>query len=474
MRTILILILLAAPFPCYPGGEYGLVPKPQRLIAEAGFVVVDAFPALSNIGYALLQTWDEELGAEGYKIVVDSNGPRIMANTMHGIQYGLVTLRQLVKPVPSNSGVAYSIPKTSITDFPRYPWRGMHLDVSRHFFSKAVIKQYLDLLAELKMNVFHWHLTDDQGWRVEIKGYPKLTEIGAWRIEKDGSRYGGYYTQDDIREIVAYASERYITVVPEIEMPAHASAAIAAYPELSCTPHRTKRVPIGRVPRKDLLCPSEFTFRFLREVMDEVVTLFPGDYIHLGGDEALKAAWRKSELAREVMEQNNLKNAEELQYYFMTQIENHLASRNRRAIAWGDSEHGGLSPGMTIMSWRDKRAGKKAMKRGNQAIMTPFEFCYFDFPSSDNEKKGAEWMAVLPLKKVYAFDPGPKGRANNTNPLLLGGQANVWTNHIANERELRIKIMPRLAAMAEALWTNPFNKNYGSFRKRLRQWNNRR
>jgi hexosaminidase len=320
-------------------------------------------------------------------------------------------------------------------------------------------------LAQLKMNYFHWHLTDDQGWRIEIKKYPKLTSVGAWRIEKDGSRYGGYYTQDDIREIVEYARQRYITIIPEIEMPGHSSAAIAAYPWLCFDDSSTIVVLNTWGVKKEIYSVKDSTFMFLKDVLDEVCSLFPGKYLHIGGDEVPKQRWKNSAVAQKVKETHHLKNEEELQHYFMNRIEDYLATKGKQCIGWGEIVKGGLSSDVVVMSWLDKKAGIKAAKKGNQVIMAPRFFCYFDYPQSIGDKKHAWWMTYLPLRKVYHFEPIPKRLPAEQRKLILGGQANVWTEYITNVSELSYQVVPRIEAMAEALWSN--TKNYQDFKKRL-------
>lgn len=398
---------------------------------------------------------------EAYRLRVTADSMVIEACSYRGIFYGAQSAIQLL----TGALPAGELRCMVITDTPQYAYRGLHLDVCRHFFSKEVVKQYLDLMAELKLNEFHWHLTDDQGWRIEIKKYPRLTEVGAWRTEKDGSKYGGYYTQDDIREIVAYARDRYITIVPEIELPGHSSAAIVAYPWLSCNPGTTTAVPNTWGVKKDIYCPSDSTFQFLKDVLDEVCALFPGKLIHLGGDEAPKEAWKKSETAQALMKKQSLSNEEELQHYFLKQMESYLATKGKRVIGWGEIVKGGLSDSVIVMSWLDKNAGKAAAKHGNQVIMTPRFFCYFDYPQTIEDKKSAWWMVYLPLKKVYRFSPQVKSLSAERQRLILGGQANVWTEYIPDEKRLAHQVMPRLAAMAEALWSK--HKNFTGFKQRL-------
>ena len=341
----------------------------------------------------------------------------------------------------------------------------MHLDVCRHFFSKDFIKKYIDQLAYYKINTFHWHLTDDQGWRIEIKKYPKLTEVGAWRMEKDGTKYGGYYTQDDIREIVAYANERYITIIPEIEMPGHSVAALAAYPHLGCT-GEPLTVPNTWGIKKDIYAPTDTVFRFFEDVMDEVCALFPGRYIHIGGDEAPKAQWKNSPIAQTVMKQNHLKDEEELQHYFMHRVEKYLNSKGKTAIGWGEVVKGGLSDSMVVMSWLSKGAGIKAAKHGNNVIMAPRGYCYFDYPQQGDKLK-AFWMLPLPIRKVYSFSPAVHVLSAAAQSHILGGEATLWTEYVDSESEVWHQMWPRVSALAEALWTRSERRDFADFKLRL-------
>jgi len=417
---------------------------------DARLIILQLMPALNAKGTD-----------ESYSIRVFTDSVLIQAHTYRGLFYGCQSATQLF----INSVLTNEIPCMEITDTPQYGWRGLHLDVCRHFFPADVVKQYIDLMVKLKMNVFHWHLTDDQGWRIEIKKYPRLTEVGAWCTQKDGFKYGGYYTQQEIKEIVAYAAERYITVIPEIELPGHSSAAIAAYPFLSCTPNEPKAIPTTWGIKKDIYCPSDSTFHFLTDVLDEVCALFPGQYIHLGGDEAPKDAWKKSAVAQALMKKENLKNEEELQHYFLKHMEDYLATKGKRCIGWGEIVKGGLSDSVLVMSWLNKKAGVKATEHGNQVIMTPRAFCYFDYPQKPSDKKPAWWMLYLSLHQVYRFKPMAGSIAADKRKLVLGGQANVWTEYITDEKRLHHQIMPRIAAMAEALWSK--RKNFTNFQERL-------
>ena len=436
----------------------------NQLFATKRFKVPPATNAEKKIVLQLLSANSDSSNDESYRIRISPDSVLIQSHSHRGLSYACQSVVQLF----INSPLTNQIVAAEINDSTQYKWRGMELDVCRHFFSKEVVKQYIDLLAQFKMNVFHWHLTDDQGWRIEIKKYPKLTEVGAWRTEKDGTKYGGFYTQDDIKEIVAYANERYVTIVPEIELPGHSSAAIAAYPELSCNPNGVKVIPNTWGIKRDIYCPSDFSFQFMRDVLDEVCELFPGKFIHLGGDEAPKAAWKESSVAQDLIKKEHLKNEEELQHYFLKKVEDYLATKNKRAIGWGEIVKGGLSDSVVVMSWLSRHAGVKAAEHGNQAIMTPRLFCYFDYPQKITDKRGAWYMTNLSLRKVYHFNPNAKSLSSEKQKLILGGQANVWTEHIANEKELRHQIMPRLAAMSEALWSKPEQKNFQSFKRRAK------
>lgn len=416
------------------------------------------------------------IGAEGYHLKISPDTIAISANSLNGIHAALITVDQMYyhaeKADTSDKRTHYvyvgpqkRIPCCEITDYPAYSYRGMHLDVCRHFFSKDFIKRYIDQLAYYKINTLHWHLTDDQGWRIEIKKYPKLTEVGAWRMEKDGSKYGGYYTQEDIKEIIAYAQKRFITIIPEIEMPGHSSAALSAYPYLGCTGNQIT-VPNTWGIKKDIYAPTDTVFKFFEDVMDEVCVLFPGRYIHIGGDEAPKAQWKSSPIAQAVMKQNNLKDEEELQHYFMHRVEKYLNKKGKLAIGWGEVVKGGLSDSLVVMSWLSKGAGIKAAKHGNDVIMAPRGYCYFDYPQKGDVAK-AFWMLPLPISKVYKFNPVPKSLNSVAAKHIMGGEATLWTEYVSTEAQAWHQLLPRLAAMSEALWTRPEKKDYADFQRRV-------
>ena len=377
------------------------------------------------------------------------------------LYYAMQSLVQLIKV---EDDIKY-IPKAFIQDYPKFDWRGLHLDVSRHFFSVEEIKKYLDLMAIYKMNTFHWHLTDDQGWRIEIKAYPELTKTGAFRdstlighyTEKprryDKNRYGGFYTQEEVKEIVSYAEERYIDVVPEIEMPGHSRAALAAYPEFSCSGIQQKVPGIWGV-FEDIYCSKEESFQFLTRVLDEVVNLFPGKYIHIGGDEAPKSKWKECTKCQNVIQKNGLANEHELQSYFITRIEKFLNEKEKMLIGWDEILEGGLSPNAAVMSWRGFKGGITAAKKGHYVVMTPGSHCYFDHYQGKSNEEPLAIGGYTPLQKVYQFNPVPHELNAAEASYILGGQANLWTEYIHNYEQLEYMAYPRAIALSQALWCN--------------------
>ncbi|MEZ4829941.1 MAG: glycoside hydrolase family 20 protein [Bacteroidia bacterium] len=417
---------------------------------------------------------------EGYTLSVTKDHILISAQTPQGAFYGFQTLRQLFPPEIENpnGALSLSIPVVEIADSPRYPYRGLFLDVSRHMFSVQTIKKYIDLMALHKYNVFHWHLTDDQGWRIEIKKYPKLTEVGAWRKETlighgarppfqyDGERYGGYYTQDQIREVVAYAKARYITVIPEIEMPGHAMAALAAYPELGCTSGPFEVATRWGV-MEDVFCPTETTFAFLEDVLREVIELFPSEYIHIGGDECPKTRWENSAFCQNLMKQEGLKDEHELQSYFIRRIEKFLLTQNRKIIGWDEILEGGLAPEATVMSWRGTEGGIEAARQKHDVIMTPTQFCYLDYYQGDPAVDPLAIGGNLTLEKVYSFEPTPSGLSQEEENYIRGAQANVWTEYIKTQEHLEFMVFPRACAMAEVVWSPKASRDWEDFAARL-------
>lgn len=415
-----------------------------------------------------------EINPARINIIAEGNGA--------GAFYALQTLIQLlpaqvIKSISKAPQNTFQLPCLYIKDKPRYQWRGMHLDVCRHFFPTSFIKKYIDILAMYKLNTFHWHLTEDQGWRIEIKKYPKLTSIGAWRNgtmvgkysdhKYDTIRYGGFYTQEEIKEVVAYATARHINVVPEIEMPGHSLAAIAAYPWLSCTGQK-QEVAKGWGVFDDVYCSKDSTFQFLQDVLDEVITLFPGKYIHIGGDECPKTRWKTCSKCQARIKELHLKDEHELQSYFITRIEKYLNSKGKQIIGWDEILEGGLAPNAAVMSWRGTEGGIAAAKQKHNVVMTPGRPCYFDHYQNNN--KSAEPLAIggfNPLDSVYNYNPTPKILNEQEAQFIMGAQGNVWTEYILNEKQVEYMAVPRLIALAEVLWTQPENKNFNNFNIRL-------
>lgn len=420
-------------------------------------------------------------GDESYTLRSGPHGVSITAATGAGLFYGTRTLNQLLPPAAlgTGSGVVLEVPFITVLDTPRFPYRGMHLDVGRHLFPVDFIKKYIDLLAHYKMNTFHWHLTEDQGWRLEIKKYPKLTEVGAFREQTqvakkrrpfvgDGQRYGGFYTQEEAREIVAYAAERYIRVIPEIEMPGHSTAALAAYPEFACTEGPFKVAMTWGV-FEDIYCPTEETFTFLENVLSEVMEIFPSPYIHIGGDEAPKTRWEESEVAQEVIRREGLKDEHELQSWFIRRIEKFLLANGRRLIGWDEILEGGLAPEATVMSWRGMEGGIQAAQQGHDVVMTPTSHVYFDYYQADRKTEPLAIGGLTPLEKVYAFEPVPPELNAEQARHVLGAQGNVWTEYMKTSDYVEYMVFPRLLALAEVVWSPQEARQWDSFEARLPQ-----
>ncbi len=438
-------------------------------------------------------TDDAKLGSESYALRVTDH-VIITAPTEKGLFYGAQTLRQLlpIEIFSSKKGsVKWMIPGVEIRDVPRFGWRGMHLDVGRHFFEVDDIKKFINLLSIHKLNTFHWHLTEDQGWRVEIKKYPKLTTVGAYRAStppygnrggSDSKRYGGFYTQEEIRAIVAYATERHITIVPEIDMPGHMAAAVASYPKVGNTdiPNYNPKVETHWGVHPYILAPSEEAFEFVENVLAEICDLFPSKYIHIGGDEAPKGQWKKSKLAQEVIKREGLHNEHELQSYFIQRVEKILEKQGRSLIGWDEIREGGLSPQATVMSWRGVQGGIASAKEGHDVVMAPNSYTYFDHYQSDAKAelaKGAEFECIggfLPIKKVYSFDPVLPGTLSDAEQKhVLGVQAQLWTEYMKTWDKVEYLAFPRMAALAEVAWTHPENKDFADFSARLEPMRNR-
>ena len=472
----------------YHSGNFTISPETKfytNLSAESRQALTDYLEgtSLSSVPFAESATGNNGIelnlcdssivtGNEAYRIEIVKKGVRLSANTETGIFYGLQTLLQLL-----NNGDNKTLPALTINDSPRFPYRGLHLDVSRHFFDKEFVKKQLNAMAYFKMNRLHWHLTDGAGWRIEIKKYPRLTSFAAWRpfdklndwwvegrtfCEQDDPRaVGGYYTQDDIREVVAYAADRHITIIPEIEMPGHSEEVLATYPELSCS---------GKpYVNADFCIGTEKTFEFLENVLLEVIDLFPSEYIHIGGDEASKSSWKTCPRCQKRMADEHLNSVDELQSYMIHRIEKFLNDHGRKIIGWDEIIEGGLSPTATVMSWRGEEGGIKAVKAGNQAIMTPGKYCYLDaFQDAPNTQP----MAIggyLTLEKVYSFEPVPDSLSTKEAELILGVQGNVWTEHIPTPEHYEYMIYPRILALAEIGWSPSEVKKWDNFHTRALQ-----
>ena len=416
-------------------------------------------------------------GNDAYELVVNVHHISISAATAKGAFYAIQSLKQLMPPVRSHAPI--KIPSITIYDASRFTWRGMHLDVSRHFSTVSQVKSYINLMAMYKMNTFHWHLTEDQGWRIEIKKYPLLTSVGAWRkgtmIGKysdhkfDTIRYGGFYTQDEIKEVVAYANKKHITIVPEIEMPGHSVAAIASYPWLSCT---GKKIEVEKQwgVFDDVYCTKDSTFKFLEDVLTEVVALFPGKYIHIGGDECPKTRWKTCKTCQNNIKKLGLKDEHELQSYFIKRMEKFLNSKGKQIIGWDEILEGGLAPNAAVMSWRGIQGGIDAAKQKHNVVMSPGKPCYFDhYQSTDTKNEPLAIGGYNPVDSVYMYEPMPKSLSEQEQTYIMGAQANVWTEYILSEKQVEYMAVPRMLALSEVLWTKPENKDLNKFHLRLKQ-----
>ncbi|MBL7972167.1 MAG: family 20 glycosylhydrolase [Prolixibacteraceae bacterium] len=440
-------------------------------------LLITSDKAKRSIELRLNNADNSRLGKEGYSIRVSTLNVIISANSPAGLFYGAQTFLQLVPPVKNSS---VTIPCTEITDYPRFGWRGLMLDVSRHFFTKDEVKRFIDQMVKYKYNVFHWHLTDDNGWRVEIKAYPKLTSVGAWSVARTGrygsvyfipeesgelATYGGFYTQNVIREIVEYAAARFVTIVPEVDVPAHSRAAIAAYPEISCSgkPTTVSAGTSNGIGENVFCVGNEDNFKMLDVIFGELASLFPGEYIHIGGDEANREFWKGCPKCRQRMKEENLKNLPELQSYFTQRVSKILQSKGKKLIGWDEILEGGLAPDATVMSWRGMEGAIAAAKAGHHSVMTPTQFCYLDYLQGEKNIERVSF-GYLRAKRVYEFEPVPEGVEAG---YILGGQGNVWTEFIPNYRRVEYMTWPRALILAEVLWSPKGKRNWDEFVSRM-------
>ncbi|OAD42212.1 beta-N-acetylhexosaminidase [Polaribacter atrinae] len=533
--TLIIMMLFACNTPYKDhqnlATDYQIIPKPVSLELSNGLFLVDHKTKVvgaenlknegdyladmlshisgSNITFKATSTGNIELkideaieNNEGYTLSVTYNKITISGKTAKGVFYGIQTLKQLIPATKVSQETALTIPAVTIKDEPRFIYRGMHLDVARHFFSIDFIKKYIDLLAMHKMNTFHWHLTEDQGWRIEIKKYPKLTQVGSKRHgtinghfnKKEGNdetAYGGFYTQEDIKEVVKYATERHVTVIPEIELPGHASAAIAAYSFLSCFPEEPtivsnnmgskagQKIQANGTPKivqetwgvfDDVFCAgNEKTFQFLEDVLAEVIPLFPSEYIHIGGDECPKSNWKRCADCQKRIKDNNLTDEHHLQSYFIQRIEKYLNAKGKKIIGWDEILEGGLAPNATVMSWRGEKGGIVAAKEQHDVIMTPGHSCYFDHYQTENKEE--EPLAIggkTTVADVYAYEPIPKELSQEESKYVLGAQGNVWTEYMETSDHVEYMILPRMTALSEVIWSPKETKDFNDFKLRLK------
>ncbi len=453
-------------------------------------VTINPSDAAAAVRLLLIPTQDAEIGKEGYRLEVTGTGVIIKANQPAGLFYGVQTLLQLLPPEVEGKSqqpdADWSVPLVSIVDYPRFGWRGFMFDVSRHFFTKEEVKSYIDQMVKYKLNLLHLHLTDDEGWRIEIKSLPKLTSVGAWRAYRIGrfgdmtkptpdepKDYGGFYTQEDLKELIRYAQDRFVNILPEVDVPGHSLAAVVAYPELSCTPDaKNYQVRSGEKIMEwppsghfyglidNTLCPAnEKVYEFLDKVFTELAAVFPFEYIHMGGDETARNFWEKMPEIKALMKRENLKNLDEVQSYFVKRVEKIVASKGKKLIGWDEILQGGLAPNAAVMSWRGTKGGIEAAKLKHEVVMSPTTHVYIDYMQGDRIIEPPVY-ASLRLKKVYEFDPLPAGVESQ---YILGGQANLWTEQVYNMRHAEYMTWPRGLALAEDVWSPISRKNWSGF-----------
>ena len=512
--VLFCLCLLVVQLVLAQSARYAIIPKPARLDEKSGsftlpsnIVIGVDNPAATAVANTLagklaaatgktptvstgksargairfVTAKGPKFGAEGYTLQVSPSQITITAEQPKGFFYGVQSLLQLM-PVQVFSpttvpNVAWTVPCCLVEDQPRYAYRGLHLDVSRHFFPVSFVKKYIDLIALHKQNTFHWHLTDDQGWRIEIKKYPGLTQIGSKRAQTmvgrygdnkyDGQPYGGFYTQDEVRDVVKYAQDRFVTVIPEIELPGHSVAILSAYPQFGSTPDKIVPVATKWGVFDDVLFPREETFAFLQDVLTEVMELFPSEYIHIGGDECPKVQWKQSRFCQELMKKEGLKDEHELQSYFIRRIDQFVTSKKRRIIGWDEILEGGLSPNATVMSWRGTEGGIAAARQNHDAIMTPGGFCYLDHYQADAKTQPIAFGGLTTMEKSYSYEPTPDSLNAEQAKHIIGVQGNLWSEYILSPEYAEYMVWPRGIALAEVGWTAKSRKNIDDFKQRL-------
>jgi hexosaminidase len=510
-KTLICVSLLLVVVDCTPPAplEVNVIPQPNEILKSAGrvkwsdeitisaqseeekavagflaeFLVtkgVTAQISLTETKVDVTLRTEQKAGAsnEAYQLEINDKGVLLVASSGAGLFYGVQTLFQLIQ---GNEGV--ELPHVKINDAPRFAYRGLHLDVGRHFFPVEFVKRYIDLMAHFKLNTFHWHLTEDHGWRIEIKKYPRLQEIAAYRKETvigrattrtrnelheyDGTRHGGYYTQEEIKDVVAYAASRYITVIPEIELPGHALAALAAYPQLGCTGGPYEVATTWGIFNEVFCAGKESTFLFLQDVLDEVIPLFPGKYVHIGGDECFKDSWKKCQHCQKRMKAEKLKDEHELQSYFIQRIEKYVNSKGKSIIGWDEILEGGLAPNATVMSWRGEEGGIAAAQQNHDVIMTPSKWLYLDYMQDSASTEPLAVRVLVDTKTIYGYDPVPASFTPEQAKHVLGLQANVWTEYMKTGDHVEYMVYPRAIALAEVGWSKKEQRSYEDFVNRL-------
>ena len=458
---------IASPLNAHISKFYGMEP-----------LAIAAAPKMSSNSIFISLNKKSGIKPEGYLMDVSGSGVSIEASTPAGLFYAVQSLIQLM-PAEEMRMDKIKVPYVSVEDYPRFEWRGLHLDVCRHFMPKEFVLKYIDYMAMHKLNTFHFHLTEDQGWRIEIKRYPRLTEIGSKRKETimgrgneavklyDGKPHGGFYTQEDIKEIVAYAENRYVTVVPEIEMPGHALAALAAYPELGCTGGPYEVATKWGVFKEVMCAGKEGTFEFLQNVMDEVLALFPSKFIHIGGDECPKESWKECPDCQQRIKELDLKDEHELQSWFITRMEKYLNAKGRDIIGWDEILEGGLAPNAAVMSWRGETGGIAAAKERHKVVMSPGTHCYLDHFQGPKETQPLAIGGFTPLEKIYSYEPVPAELSAEEAKYIMGAQGNVWTEFMPNPAHVEYMVYPRAAALAEVVWSPKESRDYKNFKERM-------